>query len=356
MAGQRTLEIGRLRLLMGVCLAALTLTLVGAAPALAAPKTLHAAAYEQMKDYMQQYDKEGFAKVVDLGSTVAYRKKLASLKIVVDPKLKAVATYDPVAHALTFSQDPRKEKSRALGQTVWHEVTHAFEDQHGDIGVFDSAAYAERNIDYMTLVADSALMQLERMELNAKNGATAETLRANWQNYLKQMETAAKLNPDYPPDFALLKSWFGFDVNADSIKKMYLTDKAFAGDQWKNLREALAGPDWSGKWTTDWSWPTLVLQVSGSTVAGTWLSPDPRETWESLKGTLSQDGKTLTATWKATRVGYDPTFMWNCSFTMEVVTSADNGTWHGSYTSDSVRTDGQYPQSVTQPITATRAE
>jgi len=358
MAGRRVRDSVRLRLLLGVCTAALVLTLVGTGSALAAPKTLHAAAYQSMKDYMQQYDKDGFAKVVDLGSTVAYRKKLAGLRIIVNPKLVPVAQYDPNSNTLTFSKDPRKEMSRDTGRTVWHEVTHAFEEQHGDIGIFDSAAYAERNIEYMTLVADSALMQLEIMERNAKNGATAEALRANWQNYLKQMATAAKVTPDYPPDFALLKSWFGFDVNADSIQKMYLTDKAFAGDQWKNLRAALAVADWSGQWTTNWShiFPTVALAVTGSNVTGTWISPDPLETWEPLKGTLSQDGRTLTATWKATTVGLDPTTMWNNSYTLNVTITADNATWQGTFTADAVRSDGKYPQTVTQPITGTRVK
>lgn len=184
---------------------AVAVALLAAAPATSAkPKTIHAAAYEHMKAFMNGYDKCGFAKEVDFGASVAYRKKLASLSFAVDSKLKPLAKYDPKTKKVTFAMDPRKVPaalSERFGETTWHEVTHAFEDQHGDTGIFDSEFYRERNVDYMTHVIGFALPVLDQLERMAKNGESVEKLRAKWEAYLERMADASKLpsTTAYPP-------------------------------------------------------------------------------------------------------------------------------------------------------------
>ena len=223
---------------------ALAILLLACAPAaFAAPKTTHAAAWQVLKQFMGRFDKSGFATPVDCGSVKAYRTKLAGLRIKIDTKLGPMAKYDPNTKTLTLSQDPRKvigtTDADGMGETVWEEVTHAFEDQNGDTGAFDSEPYRERNVDYMKHVVGVALPLLDQMEKNAKAGASVESLRALWQKYLTAMADAAKLNPEYPPDLELMRKWFGFKVNTEDILALYLSGKAFSGDEWANLRQAL---------------------------------------------------------------------------------------------------------------------
>jgi hypothetical protein len=295
-----------------VCLAAAIVFLVCAPSVLAAPKTLQGAAYEQMKLFMQDFDKDGFAKVTDLGAANTYKATLAGLTLAVDPTLKGVAQYDPKTKTLTFSKDPRKVTGAAriaMGETVWHEVTHAIEDARGDIGYFDSEAYAERNVDYMTSVARGALPWLEQLEKQAKNGASVEKLKAIWQKYLKAMDAAAKLpsTTRYPPDLGLMKTWFGFDVDPADVKAAYLSGKAFSGKKWENLRLALQAPfkseDWAGYWrSTGASDDNLTLTVSGASVAGVFAAPW-RADYSDFQGTISADGGSMTGTWLYTPPG-----------------------------------------------------
>jgi hypothetical protein len=246
MSGARKRRTNRF-LRWGLALAAAVMLLACAPAALAAPETLQGAAYGHMKVFMQDYDKAGFAPVVDCGATKIYRAALAGVTLTVDPTLTSVAQYDPTTKTLTFSRDPRKVKgasAAAMGETVWHEVTHVLEDQHGDIGYFDSEAYAERNVDYMTFVARNALPWLEQLEKQAKKGVSAEKLKVIWEKYLSKMAEAAKLpsTAQYPPDLELMKTWFGFRANPEEVKALYLSGKAFSGKQWANLRKALTGP------------------------------------------------------------------------------------------------------------------
>jgi len=231
----------------GVALAAALVLLVCAPAAFAAPTTLVGAAYEHMKVFMQDYDKAGFAPVVDCGDTKIYGAALAGVTLKVDPTLTSVAQYDPTTKTLTFSRDPRKVKGASaavMGETVWHEVTHVLEDQHGDIGYFDSEAYAERNVDYMTFVARNALPWLEQLEKQAKKGVSAEKLKVIWEKYLSKMEESAKLPSTalYAPDLERMQTWFGFRANPEEVKALYLSGKAFSGKQWANLRTALTAP------------------------------------------------------------------------------------------------------------------
>jgi hypothetical protein len=302
-----------------VWLAAVAL-LACAPSALAAPKTLQGAAYEQMKTFMQAFDKDGFAKVTDLGAAKTYKAMLAGLTLEVDPTLTGVAQYDPTTKTLTFSKDPRKVTGAAraaMGETVWHEVTHAIEDEHGDIGYFDNEAYAERNIDYMTYVARSALPWLEQLERQAKKGASVAKLKALWQKYLKAMDAAAKLpsTTQYPPDLGLMKTWFGFAATPADIKAAYLSGKALPGKQGANLRKALALPpeSWDGDWETDTVYGDVKLTQSGASVTGVFdWAADPQPV--KLEGSLSADGRTLTG-----RItGGDPANVTNLQFAVSM--------------------------------------
>lgn len=204
-----------------------------------------AATYKQLKGFMAQFDKGAFSRVTDVGALARYRATLAGLTISVDPKQKPLAKYDPNTNTITFSRDPTRLKTVDLsfGETVWHELTHAIEDAHGDIGAFDSPLYAERNIEYMTYVTSNALATLERMEKQAKAGASPKQLRLYWSKYVKDMARATRLpeTRKYPPDRTLLKKWFGFSVDQVAVKKLYLSGKAFPGKAGLNLRKALLG-------------------------------------------------------------------------------------------------------------------
>jgi len=267
------------RLPLVVVLAALLVAAVGAAPATAKPKTLHGAAYDIMKGFMGKWDKDGFAKVTDLGAGTRYRVRLAQCKIVVNPNLRDKdgktpnALYGPAPNVITFSKDPRRLKAGdrdAWGETVWHEVTHALEDSGGDDMTNSDRLYNERNTEYMASVAKEALPWLDQLEKKAKAGASVAQLRDYWQKYLEKMDYAAKKLAEtakYPPDLALMKRWFGFSVDPAAIQKMYLTDKAFSGDEWKNLREALSLSDWAGTWES-YTFSEIRFTQNGDSVTG----------------------------------------------------------------------------------------
>jgi hypothetical protein len=249
-----------------------------ACPAYAAPKTIHGAAYAHMKKFLERYDKDGFAKVVDFGGLKTYRIKLASVKLKLHGGQEALAKYDPKTKTITFSLDPRvvtEADSVSYGETVWHEVTHALEDQHGDIGIFDTKAYAERNVDYMTHVARVAIPFLDEMERQAKAGASVDKLRGYWDDYLRQVEAAGKLESTtkYPPDLALMRSWFGFRANPSDVKTLYLSGKGLPGKAGQLLKQAVTDrfkpSDWAGVWQGYYMpWGTLTLTVSGHSVTG----------------------------------------------------------------------------------------
>ena len=320
-------------LCLGVMLAAVVLLFACAPAAFAAPapartQTVVGAAYGQVKKFMGDFDKDGFAKVVDLGKPDVYRATLAGLEIKIDPTMSAVAKYDPVTKTITFSKDPRKLKpseSMAFGETAWHELTHAIEDSHGDMGVFDSEAYAERNIDYMTHITRNALPVLEMMERQAKAGASAKKLRALWDRFLVSVADASKLpsTSDYPPDLSLMHTWFGFSADPDGIRNLYLTDKAFAGKKWANLRAALSQVDWSGEWLS-YSFSPVNFHQVGSAVTGDSTQWDVR--WS---GTAS--GNTLAGTGEYSSPADSPPIQ-KSTYTFTITMSADGRTFSGTLT------------------------
>jgi hypothetical protein len=326
-----------------VAIAAAVALLACASAVSAAPKTIHGAAYQHMKAFMTGYDKCGFAKPVDFGASKAYRLKLASLPFAVDTTLVPYAKYDPKTKKITFSMDPRKVPpalSEAFGQTTWHEVTHAFEDQHGDSGLFDSEAYRERNVDYMTHVIGVALPVLDQMERMAKAGASVEKLREKWESYLARMADASKLPSTlkYPPNLKLMLDWFGFKADPEAVRNWYLTGKPFSGKKWDNLRKALAAPsfkptDWAGTWFTLTNYGELTLTVSGRNATGVFEYPYYAE---QFQGTISADASTMTGTWhKRTDLVNGPEYR-VVTFNIALHKNAATGYWSfdGSYAID----------------------
>jgi hypothetical protein len=317
----------------GVTLVAVVLLFACAPAAFAAPAPAHTqtvvgAAYGQVKKFMGDFDKDGFAKVVDLGKPDVYRATLAGLELKIDPTMSAVAKYDPVTKTITFSQDPRKVKpseSMAFGETVWHELTHAIEDAHGDMGVFDSEAYAERNIDYMTHITRNALPVLEMMERQAKAGASAKKLKAYWDRFLAGVAGASKLpsTSAYPPDLPLMHTWFGFSADPEGIRTLYLTDKAFSGKKWANLRAALSQVDWTGEWGSYSFSPVRFRQV-GSAVTGDSTSWDVH--WSGIAR-----GNTLTGTGEYSSPADSPPVQ-KLTYTFTITMSADGQSFAGTMT------------------------
>jgi hypothetical protein len=258
-----------------------------------------------MKQFMQMFDKDGFAKVVDFGNLKTYRVRLDQCRFVVDPNLGALARYGPEKNVIYISKDPRKvtgAEATAWGETVWHEVTHAIEDSHGDDFTSSDKLHQERNTEYMAHVVKDALAALDDLELRAKAGASVEQLRGRWDKFLSEMEAARKLPETlkFPPDLALMRKWFGFRADPDAVRNLYLTSKAFSGPQWANLRKALATPsfkpaDWAGVWSGYWMpYGDLTLSVSGFSVTGVWAYAAKNDHFE---GTLSPDATRMTGTW-----------------------------------------------------------
>lgn len=283
-------------------------------------KTVQGSAYKHLQYFMKQFEKSKFNSVVKLGNVETYRSELSDVTIVINTKMKANAMYDPSNNTLYLSKDPGKlstKDSLSMGETVWHELTHKIENSHGDIGIFDSKSYAERNIEYMTYVVGVALPILEQME-NDKN-ATPEKINKYWAMFIKKMADSKKLPElvDYPVDAKLLEQWFGFKVNQEELMKFYQSGKG--GTKLKAAFNKIGKPvqvaSFSGSWESNFG--VIVMTQSGSTVTGTyshdvgslqgtvsgnkltgtWVESDDKGTFTF---TLSADGKSFKGSWKET--------------------------------------------------------
>lgn len=304
----------------------LALALGPALPTGAATTTMEASAYGHMKKFMGAYDSAGFSRVVKIGNLTTYRATLTSVELRVNPNLDSVAEYDPKTKTITFSKDPRtigSSESLAFGETVWHEITHAIEDAHGDIGYFDSEEYAERNTDYMTHVARVALPLLRKMEKDALAGLSAAKLEVRWRAFVKQVGVASTLpsTKAYPPNYEIMRQWFGFQVNPEQIKKMYLTNKAFSYPKWSRLRTALKGEplNWTGEWNTNWG--VMSITQSGSVIRGAYTHDHGK-----LEGTAS--GRTITGRWSEAPSYAGPNDAGPIKFTLAADGKSFSGTWN----------------------------
>lgn len=290
-------------------------TTVPASPASADTQSVQGAAYKYLKRFMNRYNGAGFSEVASIGSPTTYRGALLSVKTEIDPSLTSVAAYDPNTKTIKFSKDPRKIPSAdglAMGETVWHELSHAIEDAHGDFGVSDSEGYAERNVDYMTAIARNALPVLERMEAKADDGTAGDKLAPYWAKFLERVQKAGTLpsTSANPVDPAILQSWFGFNVNPETIKALYASGKALPGKAGKALSEAVSGKP-SGAETILLRVDSISAVTNGPTVPTTFTLPTPayitsiftyhyfnHGTGPGTIGLRSADGKTY-GPWKA---------------------------------------------------------
>ena len=345
MAGQRDYSARRWAP-WGVTVVIALVVLACTAPSVVARTTKRSAAYANLITYLNAYRDTGFANVeeasspdgamvVSLCTRQIYLKRFREANIKFDPSLKEVAQYDVASDTITFRDDPRElprgTTRMGNGETVWHELTHALEGTRGDVGITDSEAYRERNVDYMQYVYNRALPALVILEKNAKRGASVELLKGLWQKYLDEMVAASKLPSalECPPDLELMNDWFGFSVDPAEVKDLYLSGKALPGKLGENLRRALSSAmspqDWQGTWSTDAEYGSLRVTVSGTTMTGVWETAPGSE---QDKGVISADGSTLEARW--TEFTNGTRFWTTFLLTLHIDPS---GTWHfeGSY-------------------------
>lgn len=192
--------------------------------------TLQGKTYKLLTNFMDQYKGSKFLKVVSFGDKVIYRKALTDVQIVIVKD--STPNYNPDNKTITLPVDPGSIKDKdaaiSLGETIWHELSHAIEDSRGDIGYCDSKEYAERNTEFMTHIVDNCLYTLRLMEQKAKTGASNEQLNNYWKKFLKDYDTALNLPETklYPPDYEKLEKWFGFKANVEDIKKYYSSGAA----------------------------------------------------------------------------------------------------------------------------------
>lgn len=297
-------------------------------------KTTEAKSYALLKQFMDQYSKAGFSKVVKLGDSIKYREALTSVKIVINPKLGSVGVYDPNSKTITLSIDPQKatnDQSLYLGQTIWHELTHRLEDMNKDKD--GDKLYNERNIEYMTNIVDAALPVLIQMEKKSNEGLTGSKLTAYWTKFLSRIESAKKLEETkkYPPDLKLMEKWFGFKVNINEIEKMYTDGKASLSSKSSlNIQKAFKATkitiNWSGTWSSDWG--NLVLTQKGNTVTGSYSHDSGK-----IQGTVS--GNTLIGTWSESPTYKGPNDAGPFNWTISADGKSFKGTWSYSGKSSS---------------------
>lgn len=215
-----------------------------------------------LKKHLNKYKSFHFSKIFKLGNPKTYRKALSEIEVVIDPNFSDVALYDADKKVITLKKDPSKVKGAAakkLGADIWHEVTHRIEDQHGDIGYFDSLHYAERNIEYMEHV-EIHLDKLVRLERTAQRSASQRRMLKLWNSFLINLQDAYNdpIFKDYPPDFDLLKSWMGFSYSISKLKKYYKSGKA--GGVLKRFFSTIDGGE---KVDPSKSVPEIIIPPSG---------------------------------------------------------------------------------------------
>ncbi|MFN8525878.1 MAG: hypothetical protein U0821_22490 [Chloroflexota bacterium] len=214
-----------------------------------ASSNLAEAARDSVTRFLNQYESDCFSKRSRFGLLDLYARALREVTVVVVSSLTPVAQYEPNGQRLVLSKDPRTlsgGKRDAMDEPIWHELTHRIEDAHGDIGVFDSALYAERNVDYMTHVIRNGFFTLHRMEQLAKSGGSREELQKYWKKFASDIQQAERLSStrEYPPDLAELEKSTGFSASLSKIKDLYAS-----GDSGDALRAAVRGDE--GSTTSD---------------------------------------------------------------------------------------------------------
>ena len=207
-------------------------------------KQMLAAAYRCLSQYLQEANGHKFSKWTSRGSKDLYRATLLDQVVEVNPgALRGSANAQYLDGVITVRKDPRTLTSAecaAFGKTIWEEVSHAIEDDHGDMGYFDSEDRREARVDYM-LEMDETFGILARLEEDAKKGASPQKLAKRWRLFAKNVKAAHNkaVSRGYTPDPKQLKDWFGWEMSPVQIKKNYLSGKFLPGPDGKNLRKAL---------------------------------------------------------------------------------------------------------------------
>lgn len=254
----------------------------------AAPDPMKDAARELMLEMMGIYKGAYFDSVAHYGDESIYKNALDAANVKYNPKLEALAEYDPGTNTLSFSFDPSAviktatpADRKAYGEKIYHEVTHKIEDIHKDTGIFQSKAYKERNIEYMFNVYQLAFPKLKMLEDAAIKGAPDSKLQEIWDAFLRDLENAKKLPETlaYPPDATLLKSWFGFEVSPDALINHYIS----TGEP-KRLKEFFAAKSWSGSWQ-DLALGKVELKQVGNSVTGTYVDSSGNK--GTIEGTVT---------------------------------------------------------------------
>ncbi len=204
------------------------------------------AAKDMVENFIDQYKGNKFNDVISLGDHGIFISRLDDISIVIDPSKVTTgskATYKASGTSegyIAVGTDPKLSKDdTGFQETLWHETIHAIEDINGDIGYTDSADYAERNVEYMTMMINQGLNNLRHAE-NLIENKDWTVAKKNWDVF-KGMQDATltkHLPPSaiaYPPDYDLLKKWFGFDVSPDKILAHYASGAA--GENYKLFAE-----------------------------------------------------------------------------------------------------------------------
>lgn len=205
----------------------------------------HEAAKDMVGSFINQYKGNKFNDVISLGDQGVFINRMNDIAVVIDPSevsSGSKATYHPAGTFegyIAVRTDPKLSKGDIdFQETLWHETIHAIEDVNGDIGYTDSVDYAERNVEFMSQVINQGLNTLRVAEgdIESQNWINA---KEKWDVFKSIHDGSSKFTPDsvkaYPPDYDLLKKWFGFNISPDKILAHYASGAA--GEDFKVFAE-----------------------------------------------------------------------------------------------------------------------
>jgi hypothetical protein len=228
--------------------------LLGLTVGVNAQTTIKDEAEKLVTEYIEQYQNYHFGKVVSIGNKDTFLNAIDKVEFVHVPDLGDAGVYVPESRSdglnITWLSAKIKLKedilggntSPIVGNTIWHEVIHAIEDDNGDFDKEESSIrdYYERNTEYMEAVV-RALDNLRLVELGADKGETNEQLSIRYKEFLELFNNASQQpGPKaYPVELAALKGWMGFYVLPERIMEHYASGQA--GDKLKSFAEHFTG-------------------------------------------------------------------------------------------------------------------
>ena len=262
----------------------------------------------------------------------------------------------------------KKEKDQvALGQTIWHELTHSVELSNDDFAAGgNTEEYGERNAWNMEnhLVPLAILVRMER--LASSSAPDVRKMKTRWNVATKRFRELAKdrEKPESRTTIGLLNGWFGFRVTEGQIRQRYLSLKPNDGPKKFNQRQtnllqcAIAGAGekcWEGAWDISGRTENIPgfgvfddegrmnVQIDSSIYVTPKTTPNPclDDGLLYTPGPAKLDDRTLTGSFTCRMRGvtavYDYTFTMNpdlMSFTGESTTTCRGcpSAWPKSYT------------------------